>query len=212
MIEIQNPLITYVAWIGDRDLDWADTIASSFLHSLGALNETRKLLDVSKEEYDAKLQEVEDYLNETPGEDGGELIEPLLEWSEDGSDCDDEDEFEPGSCLSRLVSYINKFIELDDRKYILEVALQLFIHTDFMLFSYTVRAGLPDVNEVFRERYIKSLLDGNIEKAEWEENELHLGQESTATLLETKASWDNFIIENFNREVFLLYYTFRLFG
>ncbi|MES2456793.1 MAG: hypothetical protein V4594_14670 [Bacteroidota bacterium] len=211
MTEIQNPLITYIAWISDRDLDWADTIATDFFDSVETLYETPRLLNVSKETYDVKQQAFQDFLNEKLTEEGEKTSDPVLDWVEEGYDYDDDDHFQPGLRLSRLTAYLEKFIELNETKYIVELALQLFIHTDFMLFTYALKAGLHDLNDATRGRYVRYLLEGNVEKANREEQELDLSTESIAALLATKASWDNFIVEDFNQAVIFYYQIIRIY-
>ncbi|MDT4840992.1 hypothetical protein FQZ97_748320 [compost metagenome] len=211
MIVVPNPLTVYIAWLSDRDLDWADSIACSFFESWQVLDETKKLLEVSKEEYIAKHQALRAYMDAAMrGEEG--LTPPELDWEEGEYDYGDDEEYIPGIRLQRLVSYLDKFIELNNERYFVKIALQLFEHTDYMLLSYSVRAKLPGLNDLFRDKYIKSLLEGDLESAEKEEEELHLGVEESEALLTTKTSWDNFIIEDFNRHSILCYEMVRMYG
>ena len=211
MIIVQNPLTVYIAWIGDINLDWADSIACSFFESREIMDETVKLLHVSKDKYDAKHQEVRDYMDaDTRGEEG--LIPSVLSWELGDYDYGDEDEYAPGIRLDRLLTYLNKFIELNNARYIVKIALELFQHTDYMLLNYSTSTNLPGLNDLFRDKHIRSLLQGDVEKAEKEEYELHLGLEERAALLATKKSWDNFIVEDFNQHSILYYDMMRMYG
>jgi len=209
MIIVQNPLITYRDWIIESDLDWADTIASNFFETFKTIDETKKLMDVPKEVYDAKLDALHDYfLSESPEEDG--LTMPELEWKENMDDYDSEKEFIPGESLKKLVNYINKFIELDDSSYCAKIAELLFQNTDYRLSNDTT--PMVCLDDFYRNKQIKSLLEGDIEAAKDAENEMDLEAASAAALLATKKSWSKLIIEDFNRQVIYNFETRRLFG
>jgi hypothetical protein len=213
MINIQNPLITYIAWLAERDLCWADSIADSFFAKWQIMDETKKLLDVSKEEYEAKHKEIMDYMDACKR--GEEATMPaMLPWDEGDYDYGDDDEYILGIRLKRLITYLYKFIELDSARYIVQIALNLFQHTDYMLYSYsTGMKSRPDWLENYHHHsHLENLLAGNIEQANYDKQELKLRREEIKAMHAAKASWDRFIRKDFNQRVIYYYDTKRLYG
>ncbi len=214
MIIVQNPLITYLTWLVGREIGWADSISTNFFESWRIMDETKKLVEVSKEEYHAKRQAILDYMKATSrGEEWP--MPPQLDWEEgdyDYGDDGEDDEYLAGVRLERLVNYLSKFVELNNSTYIVKIALQLFHLTDYMLLSFTTGKPAISLTDYHRNNHIKNLLEGDLESAEKEEQELRLLDEEKVALLATKASWDNFIKEDFNQSVILYYDQVRLYG
>jgi hypothetical protein len=210
MIVVQNPLKTYIDWLVSQNIDWADSIAENFFESWAIMDQTKILQHISKEEYDAKLKAMSSYLKSIEaGEEG--LTPPDFYWDEGDYDYGEGDQYFEGARLNRLLTYLNKFQELNNARHIVKIAGKLFQDTDYMLFIYTTGKFPISLDEYHRDEYIKNLLKGDLAKADKEEHELHLLQEEQAALLATKASWDNFIKDDFNRETIRCYELARLF-
>ncbi|RZK81198.1 MAG: hypothetical protein EOO92_05435 [Pedobacter sp.] len=66
----QNPLTNNNAcWINDIYINWADIVTENFFHHYGKLNEPAMLNNVSREAYQTKRWEVQNYLNKISGKD-----------------------------------------------------------------------------------------------------------------------------------------------
>ncbi|MGY4383627.1 hypothetical protein ACVWYN_000646 [Pedobacter sp. UYP24] len=208
MLFIENPLNTYIAWIKDRPVDWGDAMATDFFYSLEKTIETRALIEVSKEDYDAKEKAIKDYLNAcVDGVEG--LIEPDLTTDKY---FEEDDDYVSGASLAKLIDYLNKFIELDEPRYINIVALNLFSQTDYQIYIYDLRSKFMDSNDRLRDNYVKNLLIGDLDRAALEEDYLEQGADLSRIYAEVKISWDNFVIDDFNTSIIFAYNMFRMIG
>lgn len=180
-MNLRNPLITYLSWFESLDICWADTIASEFFYSFNVLKRTYTLLETSKEEYDKLVEE--DYLaRESP------YYIPNKE------DMEAEDWID-GRKSRELQDYLEKFIQLDDSRFVQSIANSLFLATEVILLDFI---PLFDFDDIYRKKHIKSLLLGDQEKADEYEEELKESFESRISRKESKESWNKLKKERYN--------------
>lgn len=181
-MNVRNPLIIYLSWFESQDVEWADSIASEFFSSFDSLKRTYSFLKTSKEEYNKLLEE--DYqARESP------YYIPSKE------DMEAEEEWVDGKKSGELQDYLEKFIQLEDRRFVQSIAHSLFSATEVALLPFK---PLIDGANFFRNKHIKNLLLGDKKKAAEFEEELNETLRSRVAKKKTKDSWDEFKKEDFN--------------
>ena len=180
-MKLRNPLITYLSWFNNQDVEWTDSIASEFFSSFNLLQKSYGLLSTSREEYDKLLEQ--DHL----ARESSNYI-PSKEDME-------EEEWVDGQKSGELKSYLTKFIELEDRHFVQSISNALFLATEVGLLDFK---PVVEYEEVLRKQQAKSSLLGNKEKAEEYEELIKEERQSKVADKKTKDSWKEFKTEQFN--------------
>lgn len=180
-MKLRNPLITYLSWFNNQDVEWTDSIASEFFSSFNLLQKSYGLLSTSREEYDKLLEQ--DHL----ARESSNYI-PSKEDME-------EEEWVDGQKSGELKSYLTKFIELEDRHFVQSISNALFLATEVELLDFK---PVVEYEEVLRKQQAKSSLLGNKEKAEEYEELIKEELKSKVVDKKTKDSWKEFKTEQFN--------------
>ena len=172
-----NPLTSYISWLECQDLDWADSIAMLFFRQTEMLNKSHTLLDTSKAEYQMMIE------NEIKKFDDPDYVPGP------GSYFYEHDDFEDGEEAMRLINYLKKFIELEDDKITQAITNSLYIITELTLMDHKT-GGAKDIRDYYKEAGIASLLQGDKEKADRYEKELHEANVRIDIKDKARASWD----------------------
>lgn len=180
-MNLRNPLITYLSWFENQDVEWTDSIASEFFSSFNLLQKSYGLLATSREEYDKLLQE--NYLaRESPN------------YIPTNEDMEAED-WVDGEKSGELKDYLTKFIELDDRHLVQSIAHALFLATEVELLDFK---PVVDYEDLLRRKQTESSLLGNKEKAEEYDEQIKKELSSKVIDKKIKDSWKEFKTEQFN--------------
>ncbi|RZK43041.1 MAG: hypothetical protein EOO90_05135 [Pedobacter sp.] len=200
----EHPFVIYMNWMVTINGEVADAISESFFENWRKIDETKKLLTISKEYYEAKMDEIKIYLDAVSlGIEN--LEEPILEWIENEYVYDEGEEYVEGSRAKRLFDYLLKITELNPNNYVEEICLKLFSDTSYWLLSFTSPRSWPTATDDFRNRYIRSLLENDLNEASKNEEELQIQGEFENAVVAAKKSWDKLTQEKFNHSVILAY-------
>lgn len=180
-MKLRNPLITYLSWFNNQDVEWTDSIASEFFSSFNLLKRSYGLLSTSRKEYDKLLEE-------------DHLARESSNYVPDKEDVEAE-EWVDGQKSGELKSYLTKFIELEDRHFVQSISNALFLATEVELLDFK---PVVEYEEVLRKQQAKSSLLGNKEKAEEYEELIKEELKSKVVDKKTKDSWKEFKTEQFN--------------
>lgn len=183
-MNLNNPLIAYRAWFIDQDVEWADSIASSYKDATYILATTNLIIEEIGNEEDT-IKELEEII--------------VNDYEED------EDEFNEGRSSTLLIKYLDKFINLNDRIFIKEIAVALFSITNFTLLNYDKDIVFIDIMELNKTRHIKGLLNGNKDEADYYEAEIQQELNNRISRKKIKNSWDKFTKKEFNYDTIQKY-------
>jgi len=186
-IDLDNPLLAYRAWFIEQEAGWADTIVNSFENFSGMLSVSKEIVagSISVEQFEEHCQKQEDAERD--------------KYDEEFSD------YEDGDDAKVFVDYLDKIIELNDPILIEPVALALLIATDSFAFALYEENRPFDLLASNQEALFKSLLEGDMEKANDCENNI---REETRHRRETKIlteSWEELSKSKFNLKVIKTY-------
>lgn len=125
---------------------------------------------------------------------------------------EDDEDYEDGYTTKKFLIFLDKTVADNERQEIQTVALSLLGITDYTLLHFDKDSFPIDCLDLFKTKYIEKLLQGNMEDAEFFEEELEREVKDRVIRKSMKASWDELNENDFNVEIIHKYLIDDLFG